>query len=303
MNLKGQAKKRRMDGFINFSKPKGWTTYDCVRFLKKKIDEKKIGHAGNLDPNALGVVVIGLGKATRLLPFVMELEKVYVADILFGIFTDTWDITGNVILRKDVPGIKREEFVKILKEFEGYIEQVPPPFSAVKRKGKRLYEFARNGILLQAKPKRVFIREIELLDFSPPRCKIRVKCSKGTYIRTLAKDLGERIGTIGVVENLIRERVGHFSIKEAINEKEENIKEKILPVDYGVLHFPEIYLKEKGAESFKKGSTITSFSFMKFSHGIKQLSFVRVYDSEGRFIGIGQISGNRLLPKRILFKE
>lgn len=303
MNLKRQAKRRKMDGFINFNKPKGWTTYDCIRFLKKKIEEKKIGHAGNLDPNASGVVVIGLGKATRLLPFVMDLEKVYVADVLFGILTDTWDITGDIIIKKGVPVIEREGFVKILKEFEGYIEQVPPPYSAVKRKGKRLYEFAREGILLQAKPKKVFIREIELLDFSPPRCRIRVKCSKGTYIRTLAKDLGEKMGTVGVVENLVRERVGHFSLKEAIDEKEENIEGKILPVDYGVLHFPEIHLKEKGAENFRKGSIIRSTSFMKFSHGIKQLSLVRVYDNEGRFIGIGQISGAKLLPKRIIFRE
>jgi tRNA pseudouridine55 synthase len=292
-----------MDGFINFNKPKGWTTYDCIRFLKDKIKEKKMGHAGNLDPNASGVVVVGLGRATRLLSFVMELEKVYVADIMFGILTDSWDITGEVILKKEVPDIKREYFVKILKEFEGFIEQIPPPFSAVKRKGKRLYEFAKEGILLQAKPKKVFIREIELLEFSMPKCKVRVKCSKGTYIRTLAKDIGEKIGTVGIVEELIRERVGHFSIKEAVTEKEKNIEKEILPVDYGILHFPEIYLKEKGTENFKKGSTLRTSSFMKFSHGVRQLSFVRVYDNRGSFIGVGQISGNKLLPKKIIFKE
>lgn len=292
-----------MDGFINFNKPKEWTTYDCIRFLKGKIKQKKMGHAGNLDPNASGVVVVGLGRATRLLSFVMELEKVYVADIMFGILTDSWDITGDVILKKEVPDIKREHFVKILKEFEGFVEQTPPPFSAVKRKGKRLYEFAREGILLQAKPKKVFIREIELLEFSIPKCKVRVKCSKGTYIRTLAKDIGEKIGTVGIVEELVRERVGHFSIKEAVTEKEKNIEKEILPVDYGILHFPEIHLKEKGTENFKKGSTLRTISFMKFSHGIKQLSFVRVYDSRGGFIGVGQISGNKLLPKKIIFKE
>ncbi len=292
-----------MDGFINFNKPKEWTTYDCIRFLKGKIKEKKMGHAGNLDPNASGVVVIGLGKATRLLSFVMELEKVYVADIIFGILTDSWDITGELILKKDVPNIKREDFVKILKEFEGYVEQIPPPFSAVKRKGKRLYEFAREGILLQTKQKKVFIREIDLLEFSPPMCKIRVKCSKGTYIRTLAKDIGEKIGTVGIVKELVRERVGHFSIKEAVTEKEKNIEKEILPIDYGILHFPDVYLKEKGSENFKKGSTLRTSSFMKFSHGIKQLSLIRVYNNNGSFIGVGQVFGNKLLPKKIIFKE
>lgn len=292
-----------MDGFINFNKPKGWTTYDCIRFLKNKIKEKKIGHAGNLDPNAEGVVVIGLGKATRLLPFVMELEKVYLAKLLFGVLTDTWDITGSVIMKKEVPEIKREDFIKILKEFEGYIEQTPPPFSAVKRKGKRLYELAREGILLKTKSKRVYIREIELLEYSLPECKLRIKCSKGTYIRSLAKDVGERIGTFGIVKELVRERVGHFSIKDAIDEKTEDIEGKIMPIDYGVLHFPEIWLKEKGAINFKRGSALKISSFMKFSHGIKQFSYIRVYDNEGKFIGIGQYVDNKLLPKRIIFKE
>ncbi len=292
-----------MDGFINFNKPKGWTTYDCIRFLKNKIEEKKIGHAGNLDPNAEGVVVIGLGKATRLLPFVMELEKVYVAKLLFGVLTDTWDITGNIIMKKEVPEVKREDFVKILKEFEGYIEQTPPPFSAVKRRGKRLYELAREGILLKTKSKKVYIREIELLEYSLPECKLRIKCSKGTYVRSLAKEIGERMGTFGIVKELVRERVGHFSIKDAIDEKTDNIEEKIMPIDYGVLHFPEIWLKEKGTINFKKGSTLKISAFMKFSHGIKQFSYIRVYDNEGKFIGIGQYADNKLLPKRIIFKE
>ena len=292
-----------MDGFVNFNKPKGWTTYDCIRFLKNKIKEKKIGHAGNLDPNAQGVVVIGIGKATRLLPFVMELEKVYVADLLFGVLTDTWDITGNIITRKEVPQVKREEFLKILKEFEGYIEQTPPPFSAVKRKGKRLYEFAREGILLKTKSKKVYIREIELLEYSLPECRLRIKCSKGTYVRSLAKEIGERIGTFGIVKSLLRERVGHFSIKDAINEKTEELEQKIMPIDYGVLHFPEIWLKEKGSINFKRGTILKAISFLKFSPGIKQFSYIRVYDNEGKFIGIGQYVDNKLLPKRIIFKE
>jgi tRNA pseudouridine55 synthase len=292
-----------MDGFLNFNKPRGWTTYDSIRFLKKKLKEKKIGHAGNLDPNAEGVVVIGIGKATKLLPFVMELEKVYVANILFGVLTDTWDITGEIIARKEVPDIKREEFLKILKGFEGYINQVPPPFSAVKIKGKRLYEFAREGILVKTKPKRVHISEIELLDFSLPECKIRVRCSKGTYIRTLAKEIAEKINTFGIVKELLRERIGHFIIKDSINEKAENIEEKILPVDYGVLHFPEIYLKEKGAEIFRKGGEVKMNLFLRFSLGIRELALVRIYDNEGKFIGVGRFTKNKILPKRIIFKE
>ncbi len=292
-----------MDGFINFNKPKGWTTYDCIRFLKSKIKEKKAGHAGNLDPNAVGVVVIGLGKATRLLPFIMELEKVYVATLIFGVLTDTWDITGNIIMKKDVPEVKREDFLKILKEFEGYIEQTPPPFSAVKRKGKRLYEFAREGILLKTKSKKVYIREIELLEYSLPECKLRIKCSKGTYVRSLAKEIGKRIGTFGIVKELVRERVGHFSIKDAINEKTESLEGRIMPIDYGVLHFPEIWLKEKGAINFKMGTALKTSSFLKFSAGIKQFSYIRVYDNEGKFIGIGQYIDNKLLPKRIIFKQ
>ncbi len=239
----------KINGFLNIKKPKGWTTYDCVRHVKKILEVQKVGHAGNLDPHATGVVVIGIGKATKLLPYVMDMEKVYIADVRLGLLTDTWDITGEVIQKKPVPEIKKEELEKVIKEFEGEIEQTPPPYSAVRKGGKRLYELARQGILVTAKTKKVFIKSINLLDVRKNGFTIRVTCSKGTYIRALAKDISERLGTVGVIENLLRERVGHFYIKEAIDPNED-LSKNIKALDYGVLHFGEVTLKKEAIEHF-----------------------------------------------------
>ncbi len=291
----------KIEGFLNIRKPKGWTTYDCVRHVKKTLNVEKVGHAGNLDPHATGVVVIGIGKATKLLPYVMELEKVYIADIRLGILTDTWDITGEIIKRKPVPEIKREELEKILKEFEGEIEQTPPPYSAVRKGGKRLYELARQGIFVTPKTKKVFIKQLVLLDVRENSFTIRVTCSKGTYIRALAKDVGEKLGTFGVIENLLRERVGHFYIKEAIDPNEDLMK-NLKSLDYGVLHFGEVSLKNEAVKQFEKGISIPFTSFLRFSANLKRFSFVRVYDEEKNFIGIGQIEVDALNPRKVLSK-
>jgi tRNA pseudouridine55 synthase len=291
----------KINGFLNIKKPRGWTTYDCVRHVKKTLNVQKVGHAGNLDPHATGVVVIGIGKATKLLPYVMDLEKVYIADVKLGLLTDTWDITGEVIQKKPVPEITKEKLEKVLKEFEGEIEQTPPPYSAVRKGGKRLYELARQGILVTPKTKKVFIKQISLLDMRKNGFTIRVTCSKGTYIRALAKDVSERLGTVGVIENLLRERVGHFYIKEAIDPNDDLMK-NLKPLDYGVLHFGEVSLKNEAVQQFEKGVPIPFTSFLRFSANLKRFSFVRVYDEERNFIGIGQIDVDTLNPRKVLSK-
>ncbi|MEN3045627.1 MAG: tRNA pseudouridine(55) synthase TruB [Candidatus Hydrothermales bacterium] len=291
----------KINGFLNIKKPKGWTTYDCVRHVKKAINQEKVGHAGNLDPHATGVVVIGIGKATKLLPYVMELEKVYIADVRLGILTDTWDITGEIIQRKEVPEFTKEKLEKVIKEFEGEIEQIPPPYSAVRKGGKRLYELARQGIIVTPKSKKVFIKQISLLDVRKNGFTIRVTCSKGTYIRALAKDIAEKLGTVGVIENLLRERVGHFYIKESIDPNEDLLSH-IKPLEYGVLHFGEVTLKKSAVEDFEKGVPIPFTSFLRFSANLKRFSFVRVYDEAKNFIGIGQIDVEYLNPRKVFSK-
>ncbi|MEO0291254.1 MAG: tRNA pseudouridine(55) synthase TruB [candidate division WOR-3 bacterium] len=291
----------KINGFLNIKKPRGWTTYDCVRHVKKTLNVEKVGHAGNLDPHATGVVVIGIGKATKLLPYVMELEKVYIADVKLGILTDTWDITGEVIQRKEIPEVSKEKLEKIIKEFEGEIEQVPPPYSAVRKGGKRLYELARQGILVTPKSKKVFIKQINLLDIRKNGFTMRVTCSKGTYIRALAKDIAEKLGTLGVIENLLRERVGHFYIKESIDPNNDLIQ-NLKPLEYGVLHFGEVSLKNEAVSNFEKGVPVPFSSFIRFSANLKRFSFVRVYDENKNFIGIGQIDVDFLNPRKVFSK-
>ncbi len=291
----------KINGFLNIKKPKGWTTYDCVRHVKKTLNVEKVGHAGNLDPHATGVVVIGIGKATKLLPYVMELEKVYIADIKLGILTDTWDITGEVIQRKEIPEFSKDKLEKIIKEFEGEIDQIPPPYSAVRKGGKRLYELARQGILVTPKSKKVFIKQINLLDVRKNGFTIRVTCSKGTYIRALAKDIAEKLGTLGVIENLLRERVGHFYIKESIDPNDD-LLQNLKPLEYGVLHFGEVSLKNEAVENFEKGVPVPFNSFIRFSANLKRFSFVRVYDENKNFIGIGQIDVDFLNPRKVFSK-
>ncbi|MEN3044926.1 MAG: tRNA pseudouridine(55) synthase TruB [Candidatus Hydrothermales bacterium] len=291
----------KINGFLNIKKPKGWTTYDCVRHVKKTLNEEKVGHAGNLDPHATGVVVIGIGKATKLLPYVMDLEKVYIADVRLGILTDTWDITGEIIQRKEIPEFSKEKLEKIIKEFEGEIEQIPPPYSAVRKGGKRLYELARQGIIVTPKSKKVFIKQISLLDIRKNSFTIRVTCSKGTYIRALAKDIAEKLGTLGVIENLLRERVGHFYIKESIDPNEDLLSH-LKPLEYGVLHFGEVSLKKEAADDFERGIPIPFTSFLRFSANLKRFSYVRVYDETKNFIGIGQIDVEYLNPRKVFSK-
>jgi tRNA pseudouridine55 synthase len=286
-------------GFLNINKPRGWTTYDCVRHVKKTLGVQKVGHAGNLDPHATGVVVIGIGKATKLLPYIMDMEKVYIADVKLGVLTDTWDVTGEVVQRKEVPEITKEKLEKVLKEFEGEIEQTPPPYSAVRKGGKRLYELARQGILVTAGTKKVFIKQINLLDLREKGFTIRVTCSKGTYIRALAKEMAEKLGTVGIIENLLRERVGHFYIKESLDPNEDLAK-WVKPIDYGVLHFGEVTIKNEAVPYFEKGSPIPFSSFLRFSANLRRFTLVRVYNEAREFIGIGQIDVEVLLPKRIL---
>jgi tRNA pseudouridine55 synthase len=167
-----------MEGFLNLNKPRGPSSFQVVDAVRKTLGIKKAGHAGTLDPHATGVLVVGLGKATRLIPFVSDLEKEYIATIKLGVSTDTLDGEGEIMARKEVPPLTREEINEAFSEFTGEIEQVPPPFSAVRVEGERLYDLARDGIRVHTKPKRVFIQEIELLEANGDRLVIRSLVSK-----------------------------------------------------------------------------------------------------------------------------
>ncbi len=209
-------KGKTIDLVLNVRKPIGWTSFDVVRFIKQQLHKTKIGHAGTLDPFAEGVLLVCLGKATSKVPELMALEKEYEATVQFGLTTDTLDVTGQVIDVCPVPPLTEERFWQISQSFIGEIDQIPPSFSAVKVQGQRLYDLARQGQAVAVKARRVHIHSIELLTMERDRVDIRVRCSKGTYIRSLARDLASALDTCGYLRSLQRTGIGQYRVHEAI---------------------------------------------------------------------------------------
>jgi tRNA pseudouridine55 synthase len=200
---------------LNIDKPVGWTSFNVVRRIRSLINVKKVGHSGTLDPMAVGVLLICTGKATKRVPELLELEKEYLAEILLGIQTDTLDITGRTTATSKIPDHLDSLLPEILPQFVGDIQQIPPIFSAIKQKGKPLYKLARKGIEPHLEPRSVRINSIKLLDCTDQRFRIRVRCSKGTYIRSLARDIGLELGSLGTLTYLERTRIGPYTRKEA----------------------------------------------------------------------------------------
>lgn len=226
-----------MDGIINLNKPKNITSYDAIRFIKRNFNfSEKIGHAGTLDPLAEGVLIICIGKATKLSRFFMELEKEYWAKLLLGTVTDTLDLEGKVIEKKDV-NVDVNDIEKVLKEFEGEIEQIPPSVSAIKYKGKPLYKLYRKGVVISPKPRKVYIKEIKLLKVDLPYVEFKVICSKGTYIRALCRDIGEKLKCGATQAELTRLRIGPFRIEDSVSldeVKEKGLENSIIPIEKAV---------------------------------------------------------------------
>jgi tRNA pseudouridine55 synthase len=210
-------------GFILIDKPEGPTSHDIVNGLRKLTGIRKIGHAGTLDPFATGLLILGIGReATKNLSRIQKLDKEYVAKIRLGGVSNTYDRTGKIILKENIEPISKEKVKKIVTEFIGEISQVPPIFSAKKIKGKKLYQLARKGEKLEPEPIIVCIEYIKLLEYDWPFVEIKVACSSGTYVRSLANDLGQKLGCGGYLEELCRTKIGSFSLTEAINLQQLN---------------------------------------------------------------------------------
>ena len=291
-----------MHGFINIDKPRGITSFGVIEKLRDILGIKKVGHAGTLDPDATGVLVVGVGKGTRFLEFLMDLEKEYLATIKLGILTDTLDMSGKVMARKDVPELTEDKLKKVLKGFLGEIMQTPPAYSAIRVEGKRLYELAREGILVNPKPRKVKIYKLELIGLANDEFVIRVVCSRGTYVRSLARDIGEKLGTYGVVKEMRRTRIGHFRIENAIplDAEPEKIKSAIIPIDKGLSHLKEVVLKEKAAFYFQNGTQVGSAGILRKSRDARSFEHVRVYRPDGRFLGIGYLRWDSISPVKVL---
>ena len=276
-----------MDGLLIFDKEKGITSHDLVYKVRKKLGIKKVGHTGTLDPMATGVLVISIGKGTKTSDYILSSDKVYEAKIKLGVLTDSYDITGKILEEEDVC-FTDEDIKDTLIKFTGKISQRPPIYSALKVKGKKLYEYAREGKDVEIKKRDVEIYKIELLDFNgKDEFTILTKVSKGTYIRSLANDLGRSLGTFGTLTELRRTRSGSFKIEDAIKVSAfeklsiEEIKDKILPMDLALIDFKRIDIPKSFCEKFIVGQ------FYKLKEKLNDENY-RVY-SEDNFLGIGEI--------------
>jgi len=293
-----------MDGFLNIYKKKGPTSYDVIRAIKKHLKIKRIGHAGNLDPMGEGVLVVGIGKATRFLEFIMNETKEYRVKVKFGILTTTLDSEGEVIQEMPVPTLDREKLLSVLAQFQGEIEQVPPSFSAIKFEGKRLYEYAREGVFLVPKPRKVKIHKIDLLEIGDDYIVIDVECSSGTYMRSLARDIGQKLGSVAIVEDLTRLRVGDYRIENAVPiDDGKNLIESIIPIHEGLPMKTSVFLNPSGATMFMNGNKVPRRFISRLSQEARAFSLVKVFDNENNFLGVGFLTWEGLEPKKVYIPE
>lgn len=220
-NLPAKDTDLKEGGIFIIDKPLEWSSFDVVKFLRKRIRVKKVGHAGTLDPLATGVLILCCGRATKSISLIQDLPKVYTAEITFGKATTTYDSEGEVTETGNWEHITKENIESALAdEFTGTVEQIPPMYSALKYGGKKLYELARKGEEVVRLPRQVTFHEHTILKFDPPKLTLKTTCSKGTYIRSLARDLGESLDSKGYLSGLERTSIGHFSIEEALTPHE-----------------------------------------------------------------------------------
>ena len=283
-----------INGIINVYKEAGFTSHDVVAKLRGILKQKKIGHTGTLDPDATGVLPVCLGNGTRLCDMLADKSKEYIAVMRLGVVTDTQDMSGQILQEKEVL-CSEEEIKNAIFSFEGEYSQIPPMYSALKVNGKRLYELAREGKEIERQPRQVFINEIEILSVELPLVKFRVGCSKGTYIRTLCQDIGEKLGCGAAMDSLQRIRVGNFLLENALKLSEietlvkgENVSEKVIPVDFVFSALPKVIVKKEFRKRIDNGNALLTKQLTVAEGTLQEKMGIqcRVYNDEEIFCGV-----------------
>ncbi|MDU5595684.1 tRNA pseudouridine(55) synthase TruB [Peptoniphilus rhinitidis] len=276
-----------MNGLIIFDKEKGITSHDLVYKVRKKTGIKKVAHAGTLDPMATGVLIIAIGKATKVNEYLLLKDKKYIAKIKLGILTDTFDITGNILEKENVSVLKKD-IEEVLKRFTGKMSQTPPIYSALKVNGKKLYEYAREGKEVKIKNRNIEIFENKLIDFNgKDEFSIEIEVSKGTYIRSVAYDIGKAVGTYGTITELRRIKSGNFDIENSIkisdfeNMSLDELKSNLIPMELALENLKRIEIPKSFKQNFLNGQ------FYKLQDKC-EIENYRVY-CEDLFLGIGEI--------------
>ncbi len=295
-----------MIGFLNLNKDFGWTSHDCVAKVRRILQTKKVGHGGTLDPAATGVLPIAVGKATRLLQFLPE-NKAYKARVRFGVKTSTDDLQGEVLEAQECPHLSLEVIKSVLGQFEGSIEQIPPAYSAISVGGKRLYELARAGKTVDVPKRTVEVSKIEVLGWYPgeyPELELSIACGAGTYIRAIARDLGDMLKVGGTLASLTRTLSCGFNLSESISliELENKVKEdsfELISPEFALQHLPKIELHEGDALRWCQGQKIL------LTDNISDSDYVRVFQEDNIFLGIGiiiNIDNSLLLKPKIVLQ-
>ena len=297
-----------MDGIINVYKEKGFTSHDVVAKLRGILHIKKIGHTGTLDPDAVGVLPVCIGKGTKLCDMITDTDKTYEAVMLLGISTDTQDISGNVLSKKDV-AVDEKTLIETVDSFVGEYKQIPPMYSAIKVNGRKLYQLAREGIEIERSPRDVYIRSIHINDMNlqdgESSVTMTVSCSKGTYIRTLCHDIGEKLGCGACMKSLSRTRVGRFYIDDsytinqiaALNLKGE-LSSIVAPVD-SMFDYPRIQINKEYDKMLYNGNLLPLSAGKALDMGLADM--VRIYNESGEFIGIYSMDDSGYKPVKIFF--
>ncbi|QQY80694.1 tRNA pseudouridine synthase B [Keratinibaculum paraultunense] len=281
-----------MNGIINIFKPKGLTSHDIVNIMRRTIGINKIGHTGILDPNASGVLLLCIGKATRISEYLLNMDKEYVGELSLGLATDTLDIDGKVI-NYSLKEVSEKEIYNAFDKFKGKILQEPPMYSALKHQGKKLYELARKGKVVKRAYREAFIYDMKILkNIDNKKIIFYTKCSKGTYIRTLCDDIGKVLGTYGYMSYLMRIGVGNFKVEDSYSIdyikslSKKDIKDIILPMDKALSHLDKLIMEDRYFEKLRNGARV-SISKTMFNNYNKD-SLLRIY-SKDTFIGIGKV--------------
>lgn len=285
-----------VDVVINLNKPKDISSQQAVTKVKKILAARKAGHAGTLDPIATGVLIICLNEATKITRFLVDLDKQYCVRLKLGERTDTYDLTGKVLEKRDCPHFEETDIMRMLRSFTGQIRQVPPMYSAIKVGGQPLYKIARRGIDVKRQERTVTVYGIDLIRLDLPYLDLRVTCSRGTYIRTLCDDIGKALGPGGYMVSLERTKIGNFRIEDAASPEELKEKKAALhSIDEAIAHLDELLLDEESSRRARRGMSVIGIT-KNFT--INQ--YIRLKDPEENLLGIGRAEKNRIRIERLL---
>lgn len=305
------------NGILNINKPEGWTSQDVVAKLRGRLHIRRVGHTGTLDPMATGVLPVCFGKATRIIEYYDDDFKTYEAEMKLGMVTDTLDITGTVLETKPVD-VSEDDVIQTIDSFRGWITQIPPKYSALKVNGKPLYKYAREGVEVEIKSRKIFVEDIQPVEVNlrENRILFRVTCSKGTYIRTICDDIGKKLGCGGTMTSLQRTQSGCFRVEDArtlpeiLEMTDEELERCVIPMDETLVHLGRIELKSMESVPFYyNGREIdTGYVNVLASPAVPEAmqkesrlrDKYRVYDQEGKFLGISSLRENTLYPEKVI---